>query len=1362
MRRVQDKLHAVGNRVMEGGPGPVKKKPIGRAVRRFRRFLEILIAGGLLENIGIRSWSGVGQRNDRAVDRRRRIHHQQKLEMSMNQSLPSATRSLLTTAFFGCLATVASAAPPAVITYGTGSGETSTPYTGGTIAPGDTVRLNDGATVTGNITNNGTLDFNQTSGTLSVSNTLSGTGTLSLNGTGGTLQLTGTTGSGTGAYVPLNMTTNVYAGTLTGAMTGTTQKGVFRLGSSGTGTLNIAGGLVTGTSWQVGVGTGGVGTINVSSGTFGPRGGITIGGITGGTGGTGTLNITGGLVGDTAFIASSLANTSRIAAAAGSTGLVTITGGTFGSNSQVYIGDVGNGTMTLNSGYLKTGETILGSGAAANGTLNLLGGTALGMSTVVVGGTGTGTLTVNGALYQTRNSTIGESAGSNGTVTVTSGTWLNNASGIGNEIQGYLAVGGSGTGSLTINDGGYVSVSGTFSRGANGTFTLNKGGTLQIGSANGNTTPYTTASGTSGVLVGDLNYAGTLKFAQNSNGVGGSVISTHAGNLSGTGDLVKTGTGTLNLTGSNSYTGGTTIEQGRISLANANSIGTTGTISFSTSGTVAPGALQATANNTADYSSRFSNAANQRYAVDSNGETLTLASNLTSSGGSFTKYGTGTVSLTGANTFTSGSVAAGTLMVTVGNLATTGTFNVASGGELRFNQASSGTWQGAMAGSGTFAKVGAGALTLTGSTSNTNGTLLVSEGSVIGNTNSIRRAVTNNAQVTFNQSVSGTYSSVLSGTGVLVKEGVGTLSLTGSNTSTGDWTLDDGTLSLGNANALGSGGAINFDGGTLQSTANNTADYSARFSNAANQEYRIDSNGQSVTLASALTSSGGSFTKVGSGTATLTGANSYSGGTTVSAGRLAGNATSLQGNIVNNANVAFTQSSGSGTYSGLMSGNGSLTKLGSGTLTLTGSNSYSGGTTITSGRLIGTTSTIRGAINNAAAVTFDQSTSGTYSSNITGAGPGGSLTKSGSGVVTLSGSNTYTQGTTLTDGTLALGSANAIGASGTITFNGGTLQSTASNTTDYSARFSNAADQQYRIDTNGRDVTLASNLTSSGGSFTKLGTGTTTLSGTNSYSGGTTVSAGSLVGTTSSLQGAVTNNAAVTLDQSTDGSYAGAMSGSGSLSKLGTGSVTLTGNSTYTGSTTVSGGSLVVNGSLANTALTVQTGASLGGSGSIGSGGGTTVSIESGGSLSPGNSPGMLTINGSLILSEGSTFNYEMVGGGVLADSIDVNGALNLGNASLNLTNLGNYTVNQKFTMFAYETMVGSFAGLANNAVFSGAGGTWKINYNDTSGGVNAGAAGASYVTLTAVSSIPEPRSVLVGGLLLAGLFLRQRRAKGF
>ena len=77
-----------------------------------------------------------------------------------------------------------------------------------------------------------------------------------------------------------------------------------------------------------------------------------------------------------------------------------------------------------------------------------------------------------------------------------------------------------------------------------------------------------------------------------------------------------------------------------------------------------------------------------------------------------------------------------------------------------------------------------------------------------------------------------------------------------------------------------------------------------------------------------------------------------------------------------------------------------------------------------------------------------------------------------------------------------------------LSFGGGTLQYSAANQTDYSVRFSTAANQQYRIDTNNQSITFASALTSQGGSLTKLGGGTLTLTGNNTYTGGTTLNGG--------------------------------------------------------------------------------------------------------------------------------------------------------------------------------------------------------------------------------------------------------------
>ncbi|MCB1076161.1 MAG: autotransporter-associated beta strand repeat-containing protein, partial [Simkania sp.] len=145
---------------------------------------------------------------------------------------------------------------------------------------------------------------------------------------------------------------------------------------------------------------------------------------------------------------------------------------------------------------------------------------------------------------------------------------------------------------------------------------------------------------------------------------------------------------------------------------------------------------------------------------------------------------------------------------------------------------------------------------------------------------------------------------------------------------------------------------------------------------------------------------------------TLSGANIYSGGTTVSAGTLQGTTTSLQGSIVNDSSVIFNQST-DGTYAGIISGGGSLTKLGSGTVILTGANSYSGGTTVIAGTLQCNSGSLSGDTLNNAAVVFNQTSDGTYADVISGSG---SLTKIGTAKLTLTGGNTHSGGTTVSAG----------------------------------------------------------------------------------------------------------------------------------------------------------------------------------------------------------------------------------------------------------------------------------------------------------------------------------------------------------
>jgi outer membrane autotransporter protein len=209
-------------------------------------------------------------------------------------------------------------------------------------------------------------------------------------------------------------------------------------------------------------------------------------------------------------------------------------------------------------------------------------------------------------------------------------------------------------------------------------------------------------------------------------------------------------------------------------------------------------------------------------------------------------------------------------------------------------------------------------------------------------------------------------------------------------------------------------GAINpvFDGGTL----------SASDSGALTPDFTLTTNGGTVdtgnhmlTLTGGISGDGG-LTKTGSGVLILSGGNSYTGGTTVAEGMLVGNTTSLSGPIVNNAALEFVEET-NGTFSGAISGSGQLIKMGAGVLTLTGSNTATGGITVGEGTLVGNGGNLGGAIVNNATLVLDQPTDMTFSSNITGSG---SFVKSGEGTVHFNSGALLTPQTIVEQGHLAI------------------------------------------------------------------------------------------------------------------------------------------------------------------------------------------------------------------------------------------------------------------------------------------------------------------------------------------------------
>ena len=401
-----------------------------------------------------------------------------------------------------------------------------------------------------------------------------------------------------------------------------------------------------------------------------------------------------------------------------------------------------------------------------------------------------------------------------------------------------------------------------------------------------------------------------------------------------------------------------------------------------------------------------------------------------------------------------------------------------------------------------------------------------------------------------------------------------TLSNGGSNVSI--LNLNGGVLLLGSGgmpfSSFNANAALNFNGGTLKSSAPITITTGGLPINILAGGATIDSSGGNITFGSGLAY------QAGSGNLTIQGGNTVTAsvGATVEMG-----AVTVTGN-----GTKFTLNSASGTTS-------------AGSLTInTGATLDMGNNTFTTGGLTGV-GTLTNSSSTSKVFTITGNGSYNFSGNITGT-TALTVNMTGAGMQTLSGNNTYSGLTTLSAGTLNINGEGAVGGANYsgMTFNGGTLQYAnplpgTNGSGDVTQNLGGTAKpvtisaSGATVDTNGNAITYASPLGNSGnGNLTiadSQGTGSLTLLAAASYTGLTKINSGATLqlgdgatghdGTIATSSG-ITNNGTLIYNRFGSLTSSVPISGSGSVVKLGNGNQTLTAANSYTGGTVISAGTL--------------------------------------------------------------------------------------------------------------------------------------------------------------------------------------------
>ena len=676
--------------------------------------------------------------------------------------------------------------------------------------------------------------------------------------------------------------------------------------------------------------------------------------------------------------------------------------------------------------------------------------------------------------------------------------------------------------------------------------------------------------------------------------------------------------------------------------------------------------------------------ADQTWTVGT-GRTLT-ASNVVSGNFALTKAGAGTLTLSGSNTY------GGTTTVSAGTLTIANALALQNSALVTTGAANS-----VVLSSVTTPTIGglSGAVNLATFISGYTGVT----------------ALTLNPQT----AVSVTYGGVISngsGAMTLTKSGAGTQTLSASNTYTGGTTVSAGTLSGSNLVSFGTGTIALGASGTLQLTTAQAG------------------GGHSLGIADPYYSDGWINTVTGSGTISIVSASAsysvnYSGDLTGFTGTLSTSAASGQyvGYGSNNS-PSFTVNLSGGNTKFVVNGAGTFLPMApTGGKIVMGELSGNGNISTPFGK----------------SMTYEigaLSTNSTFSGVLTQNSAVLSLTKVGTGALTLSGTNINTGTTTVSAGTLQFAKRASL-------YNNTPASWTAANINVKSG------------------ATLALNVDSAGtAGFTSASLNT--LLTNISVAGSTTtgLQSGAILGFDTGTATAGTFTQGNLIANSTGGS-----GGAIGVTKLGGGTLVFDKANTYTGATTVSAGILAVNGSLANTTTTVQNTATLQGSGSIGG----SVTIQNGGKLAAGNSIESLA-TGALSLQALATFAQEInndAAATVAGDLTAVTGNLTLdlaNTAILTLTELGSgsWSANEKLTLISYSgTWNGglfNYGGtLADDSTINFSGATWQFNYNDTVAGSNytSDLTGTNFVTMTVV---PEPNVAALFGSFGILALLRRRR----